>query len=92
MSASDLAVLEHLEAWEKFLPEEILALAVIGLGGEHADRVLGQLVAPEVGLAAPDREQHVPARQVSLDRSDVMRARPPLRPSSASRAMLASLM
>ncbi len=55
----DMALLEHLERQQKLLPEEIFALAVIGLGGEHAHRVLGQLVAPEVGFAAPDREQNV---------------------------------
>ena len=40
------------------MAEHVLALAHIGLGGEHADRVVGQLVMAEIGLAAPDREHH----------------------------------
>ena len=54
-----MAVIQHFERVEQLLQEHVLAPTVIGLRGEHGDAVLGQLVAAERSLAAPDREQHI---------------------------------
>jgi hypothetical protein len=53
-----VALLQHLHRQQEFVAEHVLALAHIGLGGEHAHRVVLLIGVAEVGLAAPDREQH----------------------------------
>ena len=56
MSAARHAVLQHLQRMQEFIVEEFLALADIGLCRQHADGVIGQLIAAIVGFARPDRQ------------------------------------
>src|SRR5262245_41764651 len=52
-------VLQHLQGMQKFVAEEILAFADIGLGGEYADSVLATKFPREAALARPDRQQDI---------------------------------
>ena len=63
---ADVAPLKHFQRQQEFLEEHVLALARIGLGGEHADRIMGQIVVAEIGLAAPDRQHHAARHPESL--------------------------
>jgi hypothetical protein len=53
-------VLQHLQGMQKFVVEEILALADIGLGRKHADSIVRKLIPAVIGLARPDRQHDVP--------------------------------
>ena len=65
------AVLQHLHRQQELVAEHVLALAGISLGGEHAHRVEAILGVAEVGLAAPDREQHRPRHaELLFDRGE----------------------
>ena len=54
-----VALVQHLEGIEQLLPEHVLAAPIIGLGRQHGDGILRQLVGSEGRLASPDREQHI---------------------------------
>jgi hypothetical protein len=54
--AADGALAENLKGQNELVAIGVLATADIGLGRQHANGVIGQLVAAVVCLATPDRE------------------------------------
>ena len=54
-----LPFLQHFQRQQELVLEHLLTLADISLGREHPDRIVRQPVGAKIGLAAPDRQQHV---------------------------------